>query len=120
MASKKKAEAGPARRVAWHVASDITWIAIYRALMLAAISLVITMVGWQSSRIITRQDETGTEIAMLRTEVSILRDQVPALAADIIKGEMRMSRANDRQTEMSNALAVLEARVEDLRTARVR
>lgn len=122
MRNKKRSAATPARALAWHMASDISWVAIYRAAMLGLLSIVITMVGWQSSRIISRQDETVKEIAALRTAVSVeqtnvmnLNADVAGLAADIIKVDSRLSRTNDRQTEMGNAISVLQSQIGDLR-----
>lgn len=120
--AKKIQPAGPARRVAWHLASDINWVALYRSAMAAMASMILAMVVWQSNRIITRQDDQTNAIAMLRTELSVERanvmnlgNDVAGLSADLIKGDTRLSRTNERQTEMMNAIAVLQSRVDDLR-----
>jgi len=104
------------------MAADINWVAMYRAAMLGLLSLVIGMVGWQSNRIINRQDDSAKEIVAIRLETSIdrtnmmnLTTDVGSLAADIIKGDARLGRTNERQTEMMSAISVLQSQMSDLR-----
>lgn len=102
--------------------TDIAWLVLYRGAMIALLSLVLTMVGWQSSRIIARQDEAALQIAELRTDVSVqqttvmnLTAQVSSNTADTTKVDVRLTRTNERQTEMGNDLAVMKSQLEDLR-----
>jgi len=122
---KRKGASSPARRMAWHVASDITWVAIYRGAMLGLLSLVVTLVGWQSSRIINRQDELSKQVSELRTDISVeqtnvmnLTGEVASNATSIHEGEKRLTRTNDRQIEMAKQIAVIESQLSDLRAAR--
>ena len=125
MKKKPKPAPGPGRTLAWQVASNITWIAIYRAGMLGAISLVIGIISWQSDRIITRQDELSKQVGELRTDISVEQNNVMNLtravasnAASIHDEEKRLNRTNERQIDMGKDIAVLKSQIDDLRAGR--
>lgn len=122
---KAKPKASPARELAWHMAADISWVAIYRSIMIFLVTVVMGMVGWQSNRIINRQDEMAKQISDLRTDITReqgnvmnLTDTVAKTSASIHDEEKRLNRTNDRQIEMAKQIAVIESRLDDLRAAR--
>ena len=125
MPKKKPEPPSPARRMAWHVASDITWVALYRGIVVFLITMVVGMVSWQSNRIISRQDELSKLVGDLRTDISVEQNNVMNLTAAVAKSdasihdeEKRLNRTNDRQIEMAKQIAVIESQLMDLRAVR--
>jgi len=111
--------------MAWHVASDITWVALYRGIVVFLITMVVGMVSWQSNRIISRQDELSKLVGDLRTDISVEQNNVMNLTAAVAKSdasihdeEKRLNRTNDRQIEMAKQIAVIESQLMDLRAVR--
>lgn len=102
---------------------DDMWLMYYRGAMLGLISLVIAMVAWQSNRIITRQDDLAVQVGEIREDVSVEQSRlmdvvadVSAAKADSAKQDVRLTRTNERQTEMGNALAVMKSQLDDIRS----
>jgi len=111
--------------MAWHMAADINWVALYRAGVGFLLMLVVGLIGYQSSRIISRQDELYSSLGGLRTEMRVEQRTVMALTETVAKnaaavhdGEKRLNRTNDRQIEMSKTIAVIESQLMDLRAVR--
>lgn len=125
MSKKRPPPPSTLRKFAWHAASDITWVALYRSAVGVLLALIVGMIGWQSNRIITKQDDLSKQVGELKTDISVEQTRVMSLAAAVAKNataihdeEKRLNRTNDRQIEMSKEIAVIQSQLADLRAAR--
>ena len=104
--AKAKPQPGPARRVAWSIASDINVVAIYRVVSGAMFMIIIGLVSWLGSSLISGQADIAKQMAVGNVNITNAAGLIDAAnhRIDMLAGRVN---ENDRR------LTIVETRMND-------
>lgn len=97
---------GPARRVAWSIASDINVVAIYRIASGAMFLIITGLIGWLGSNLVSGQADIARQMAVGNVNISNAAGLIDAANHRI---DMLVGRVN----ENDRRLTIVETRMTD-------